>query len=70
MIGEFLEWCNSKGMELASWVEEGRIEDRMAPIPENIEQILARYFNIDLKKLEEERRKILEDFKKTQEPNN
>lgn len=63
IIGEFLVWCNSEGIFLASWVEENRFEPRAARISESIEQILARYFDIDLVEAEKERVKILADWR-------
>ena len=53
-IGEFLEWLTLSGIVLASWVP-GLIEHRLAPIPDSTEQILARYFDIDLKRLADEK---------------
>ncbi|RKY28525.1 MAG: hypothetical protein DRP83_00560 [Planctomycetota bacterium] len=56
IIGEFLDWCNSQGVHLATYYEErGLVADRRS-----IEQVLADYFDIDLDKVEEERRHILE----------
>ena len=34
------------------------------PIPEPIEKILAEYFNVDLNKLEQEKRQMLEEMRK------
>jgi len=56
IIGEFLDWCNSQGVHLATYYEDrGLFVDRRS-----IEQVLADYYDIDLDKVEEERRHILE----------
>ena len=66
-IGFFLDWLESQGIHLAHWVES--FEDFTDPdmldyIKETREQLLARYFEIDLDKVETERRAILEDLRK------
>ena len=56
VIGEFLDWANSRGIYLANFYEErGLVVDRRSH-----DQILADYYNIDLDKIEEERRYLLE----------
>ena len=56
IIGAFLDWCNSEGVHLATYYEDrGLVVDRRS-----IEQVLADYYDIDLDKVEEERRHILE----------
>ncbi len=76
-IGCFLEWLNStKQIHLAKWVDvEYTDEDRfgrpkkiirneLCVQPTDINAILAEYFNIDLKKLEEEKRAMLDEIRK------
>ena len=66
-IGEFLEWlCGPKQVELAVWREgEERDDDeQLRPINVNKEKILADYFDIDLVKLESEKRKMLAELRK------
>lgn len=56
IIGEFLDWCGTQGVYLATYYEErGLVIDRRS-----IEQILADYYDIDLDKVEDERRKLLD----------
>lgn len=69
-IGAFLDWLMyDKGIVLSKEYE-GECEhcersiDQLFPIDVNIEQLLADYFEIDLYKVEEERRKMLEILKK------
>jgi hypothetical protein len=60
-FGEFLEWLqNEKRIRLCTTVE-GDDELRLVHTP--ITDWLAQYFEIDLKKLEEEKRAMLEKFK-------
>lgn len=61
-IGEFLDWLKGK-YEIARWGDISGV-DRLFPINENTEQLLADYFNIDLIKCEKERREILENIRK------
>lgn len=59
-IGAFLDWLDSQGIRLMRWQNDdgwsgsGHVQDRRS-----VEQLLADYFKIDLKKVEEERRAIL-----------
>lgn len=59
-IGEFLEWLSYKGIVLAKY-EDGATWPR--PIYDTIEQLLAEHFEIDLKKIEQERRALLDYFR-------
>jgi len=54
-IGDFLGWLGEQGIFLCRSQERG-----FYPIPETTEQLLAKYFNIDLNKVEQEKRAILE----------
>lgn len=50
-IGEFLDWLqNEKEISLCEY-----LDDEYSPISDNIEQILAKYFNIDLNQIEKEK---------------
>jgi len=69
IIGEFLEWLRSK-YELCEFKDEcsecmdcGETVEGYYPINFNIEKILANYYEIDLDKLEQEKRKMLESLK-------
>lgn len=56
-IGEFLDWCRAeKGWLLAGLTDEGDI----GPVIYSVTKVLAEFFRIDLDKVEEERRSILE----------
>lgn len=62
-IGTFLEWLSStKQIRFAKWDREVFVQQSM-----EIEKWLAEYFNIDLKKLEEEKQAMLKELRKLQE---
>ena len=54
-IGEFLEWLTGQGVELCVYHDERGYE----PVRETTEQLLAEYFDIDLAKVEQEKRAIM-----------
>jgi hypothetical protein len=56
-IGEFLEWLSSeKEIHLARWHNTCDLRD----VHTDKEKLLAEFFGIDLKKLEEEKRQMIE----------
>lgn len=68
-IGDFLEWLSSvKKIRFAQWVKEktesGTEYDVFVQQPMQIEQWLSEYFNIDLKKLEQEKQTMLIELRK------
>lgn len=70
-IGDFLDWLtHEKKIVLCEWREVDRDEeedgfhDGHYPTYDTIEQLLAKYFEINLKKLEKERRKMLANLQK------
>ena len=63
-IGEFLDWLqNEKGIILCVY-DKDVSEHHPYPIRESIEQLLAKYFRIDLQKAEKERVAILDNLRK------
>lgn len=60
-IGEFLDWLSSQGIVLAAWNTDGC--DRLELRRGSIEELLAEYFNIDLDKVETEKRALLDDLR-------
>lgn len=64
-IGEFLDWLrNEKGIEFCRWMEAEDIEpEGYYPDYTRTEELLAEYFEVDLKKVEEERRAMLDDLR-------
>jgi hypothetical protein len=63
IIGEFLDWLqNEQKVVLAKW--NGDVyEEALNPIYQSIQEILAVYFNIDLNKVETERRALLDGIR-------
>jgi len=62
-LGEFIEWCNEHGMFLARHIENF---DSPIPVSKSINTLLGEFFEIDLIKLEQEKRKMLEDIRSKQ----
>lgn len=61
-IGEFVEWLQEQGIHLASWHNGTQLR----PWHESIEDLLARHFEIDLAKLEAEKRAMLDKIRGAQ----
>lgn len=59
-IGEFLEWTEEEGWHLSEWDENGFGDQELFLIRLDRNQILARYFKIDLDILEKEKVQMLE----------
>ena len=56
-IGAFLDWLSEQGIRLAKYTEDDELLEERS----KIEELLARYYGIDLKKVEDERQSILRD---------
>ena len=63
-IMPFLEWLEEHGMFLCEMVQLEYRSCHCNRIGKSMEQVLYEYFGIDSKKLEEERRELLERLKK------
>lgn len=55
IIGGFLDWLSTEGILLCKWDDN----DRLAMVHLSIEEWLAQYFDIDLDKVEEEKKYML-----------
>lgn len=67
-IGCFLDWLFENGMFIARYIKaDGYRNEQAMPIDENIERLLARYFEIDLNKVENERRALIETLREAHE---
>ncbi len=63
IIGEFLNWLfNEQHAQMCRFDDKF---DEFVPIFESVERWLALYFGIDLEKMEQERRAILDKFNQT-----
>lgn len=58
-IGEFLEWLRSQGWVLAQWDN-----DELTSIGYTTGALLAEYFKIDPRKLEEEKQMMIERLRR------
>lgn len=62
VIGEFIEWLTGpRKVTLSVW---GR-NDMLMPCHESVERLLAGFFEIDLVKVEREKRMILENIRRS-----
>ena len=72
-IGEFLDWLNyTKNYAVCAWVKTTKgeweiIPEGYYPVRTQVEDLLAEYFGIDLKKVEQEKQKMLDDLRKMNE---
>jgi hypothetical protein len=66
VIGEFLEWLENEKEHYICYYEDNDPDehDGYYPINEDNDDLLAEFFNIDRKKLEEEKDKMLEEMRK------
>ena len=67
-IGNFIEWMGSKGFHFAKY--ETIEDDHIIWNRRSIATLLADYFEIDLKKLENEKQSMIEDMRKLNATNN
>ena len=63
-IGNFLEWLNEQKIVLAEYGTERGYRGTLFHTHVSIEKLLAQYFEIDLDKVENERRRMLKDFRR------
>lgn len=65
IIGSFLEWLQHGGFSICKYIEEPRRREGYEPSRNNIQEWLAEYFDIDLKALEKEKQKMLDEMRKS-----
>lgn len=58
-IGQFIEWLGEKGMVICRETYNADNED-LVPINMSIQQLLAKYFDIDVHKLDDEKQAMLD----------
>lgn len=66
LLGKFYDWFREKEYVICQWVEsdEKDYEDgQYFPIHKSPEELFADFFGVDLNKIEEERRAILEELR-------
>lgn len=61
IIREFLEWASENGMEFGHWEPGllGQVHDNFIPVNKSFDEYLAQYFDINMGKVETERRAML-----------
>ena len=65
-IGNFLEWLSTNGMWVGKYLKYDGLRDAQgSPVRESTEQLLARYFDIDLRAAECEKQTILDELRST-----
>lgn len=65
-IGEFLDWCGEQGWCLAEHAQFEELRDPiLVPLRIGTQEVLARHFDIDLNKVEQEKRALLEWIRET-----
>lgn len=62
-IGEFLDWLSTQGIHLASYSYDG--SEHLWDIFQTREELLAQRFDINLLKLENEKRQMLKEIRET-----
>jgi seryl-tRNA synthetase len=60
VIGEFIEWLNEQNATICYYDEH---EEAYEPVGEPVNEMLARFFNIDLNEVEAERQRLLDDIR-------
>lgn len=61
LLQDFLDWLNSEGIYLADYKEGGNY---LSLVNAPIHELFHRFLGIDSSKLEEERKKIVDSFRK------
>lgn len=69
-IGEFLEWLNGQGIEMAHYpdrVPYGGLVDTLYSTNESTQAVLSRYFSIDLELISAEKEAMIEGLRRMQD---
>lgn len=64
VIGEFLEWLQYERSITVELCVRNDIHDKLFPFNFSTEKLLAEFFNIDLNKVEKEKRQILDELRR------
>ena len=62
-IGEFLEWLSGKKRIVLAHYGVDKFDDYLYPLSYDTEELLAQYFGINLNKVEQEKRQMLEEIR-------
>ena len=64
IIEDFIDWLDEQGIHLAEYVlVEGICDPILMPRTESTVQLLARFFDINLNKVEAKRRQLLDELR-------
>ena len=59
IVDDFLEWLSEQRMEVCEWTEDAKWP---MPLAQSRDRLLNRYFDINEKKLEDQRRALLDEM--------
>jgi hypothetical protein len=68
VIGEFIDWLGTEQMCVAQWGADDPLYPELHPVRLSIEKLLAKYFSIDLNKVDKEKRALLDYVRSLNEP--
>lgn len=63
LLGDFLSYLQERGIELAVWRPNGFGDASLHPVFKRTEEWMAEFFKIDLKKIDEEKSRMLEEIR-------
>jgi hypothetical protein len=64
IIGEFLEWLTHERLIRVELCVRNDIHDNLIPCYPSTEELLAEFFDIDLNKIEKEKRQMLDELRR------
>lgn len=62
-IGDFLEWLDENGMVVCQRTDNN-VHNLYWPVAKSVEQLIAEFFGLDRKKLEDEKRAMLDEIRR------
>ena len=66
IIGQFLEWLqDASHYAIGEWISERNVQDSFVPAHPDINRLLAEYYDIDLDKVDQERKQILDEIRRS-----
>jgi len=68
-LSNFIDWLREQGYAICEErvYKDSYPPEQWVPLKKSFEQLFADYFSIDLKKVEEERRAILEEIRRSEQ---
>jgi hypothetical protein len=63
-IGEFIDWLQNEANYVIGQYKTSKVDrEILYPAHEGTQELLAKYFNIDLQKIEDEKRQMLKEIR-------